>query len=629
MSAEIMREPSDDELRAARATAYVLGELPPGDVEAFEREIAGDAALAAEVDELREMSGMLSRELGRDAPVPEPTSQVKPMRALGSSRRGRWLGAFAAAAAFGVAIPGYLLWRDSEMSGGGYLAPISLSERESTQQEWVLAEPRVTSVDMPAHPARLDALGPADAAAAAAPKSRIAIRSEAPTGNSFGGFDENPFVLASAEAQSTFSIDVDTASYAIIRSHLESGALPPKQAVRIEEMLNYFSYAYPRPTSDVPFSINLDMAVAPWAEKNRLVRIGLRGKDVALEEKRGANLVFLIDTSGSMNAVNKLQLLRQSLKLLLPKLGENDRVSIVTYAGSAGLVLAPTRGDKREAIEQALDRLEAGGSTNGGSGIALAYDVAKRQFIQGGVNRVILCTDGDFNVGVTSATALVDMVAARAKTGVFLSVLGFGMGNLKDATLEQIADKGDGNYAYIDTLEEGRKVLAEGLGTLVTIAKDVKLQITFDPTHVESYRLLGYENRVMHSRDFHDDGKDAGELGSGHTVTALYEIVPRIDGSTADYLKVELRYKAPEGGASKLVSAEIGGDDASARPSADFRFAAGVAAFGMMLRDSPHKGTADWAMVERLVQVGIGSDETGRRKELLDLVKRSAALKAR
>jgi Ca-activated chloride channel family protein len=368
------------------------------------------------------------------------------------------------------------------------------------------------------------------------------------------------------------------------------------------------------------------MTVAPWAEKNRLVRIGVRGKEVTLEEKKGANLVFLIDTSGSMNTANKLPLLRQSLELLLPKLGENDRVSIVTYAGSAGLVLAPTRGDEREAIRQALGRLEAGGSTNGGSGIALAYDVAKRQFIRDGVNRVILCTDGDFNVGVTNPDALVDMVSAKAKTGVFLSVLGFGMGNLKDATLERIADKGDGNYAYIDTLEEGRKVLAEGLGTLVTIAKDVKVQVSFDLEHVQSYRLIGYENRVMANKDFADDTKDAGELGSGHTVTALYEVVPKTDGDTADFLKVELRYKEAEGGASKLVAAAIGGDDSSANPSTDLRFAAGVAAFGMLLRDSPHKGTADWAMVERLVQAGLVNDETGRRKELLALVKQAAAL---
>jgi Ca-activated chloride channel family protein len=374
--------------------------------------------------------------------------------------------------------------------------------------------------------------------------------------------------------------------------------------------------------------VNVDVGAAPWAPSHRLVRIGMLGKEVKLEDHEGANLVFLVDASGSMNAENKLPLLRESLKLLLPKLTDRDRVSIVAYAGAAGLVLPATPGDQHEKIQSALDRLSAGGSTNGGQGIELAYAVAQDHFIKGGVNRVILCTDGDFNVGITSGLGLVDLVKQKAQSGIFLSVLGFGMGNLKDGTLEQIADKGNGNYGYIDTIDEGRKVLAEGLGTLVTIAKDVKIQVAFDPKRVSRFRLIGYENRVLAHRDFHDDTKDAGELGSGHTVTALYEVVTKSGATDGDLLTVQLRYKDPDGTESKLIESVVP-DTTGDGMSSDFRFAAGVAAFGMVLRNSPHKGSADWNMVTSLLRAGVENDGTGRRRELLDLVEKAKQLSGR
>lgn len=457
---------------------------------------------------------------------------------------------------------------------------------------------------------------------------------------------DNPFMEVVQNPLSTFSIDVDTASYSNMRRFLNRNAMPPASSVRIEELINYFTYDYDPPDGDDPFSANVEVATCPWDTDHRLVRVGLKGWEIEKDDRPASNLVFLIDVSGSMSPVNKLPLLQKSMRLLVDQLDERDRVAIAVYAGASGLVLPSTSADDKETIIESLERLKSGGSTNGGAGIQLAYDVAVQNFIEGGVNRVILATDGDFNVGTTSQGELVTMIEEKAESGVFLSVLGFGMGNLNDSTLEKLADKGNGNYAYIDTLNEGRKVLVEEMGgTLITIAKDVKIQIEFNPAEVAAYRLIGYENRMLRAEDFNDDTKDAGEIGAGHTVTALYEIVPagrEIDTPSVDPLKyqrtteltdtalagqlmtLKLRYKQPDGDTSKLLEFEIVDngtrfDDASE----DFKFAASVSAFGMILRDSEHKGGATFDTVLELADDGVGDDTHGYRREFISLVKKA------
>jgi len=452
---------------------------------------------------------------------------------------------------------------------------------------------------------------------------------------------ENALVRAIDQPLSTFSVDVDTASYANVRRFLSMGQLPPKDAVRIEELVNYFGYDYDEPRGPHPFSVTTEVAACPWREGHRLVLIGLQGRRIADADLPPRNLVFLVDVSGSMNQPQKLPLVKASLGLLADTLREQDTVALVVYAGAAGLVLPPTPGDRKAEIRRALDRLEAGGSTAGGAGIELAYKVAGESFVKGGINRVILATDGDFNVGVTSDGELVRLIEEKRKSRVFLSVLGFGMGNYQDAKMEQLADKGDGNYAYIDTLHEARKVLVEQAGgTLVTIAKDVKIQVEFNPARVAAYRLIGYENRVLAAQDFNDDKKDAGEIGAGHSVTALYEIVPagmEVTAGTVDALKyqqprlasaqakseelmtVKLRYKAPEGDASRLLSVAVReADDAALKPR--LAFASAVAGFGMLLRESEHKGTLSYAGVRELASRGTGADPNGYRSEFVKLV---------
>ena len=442
---------------------------------------------------------------------------------------------------------------------------------------------------------------------------------------------ENPFRSTRADALSTFAIDVDTASYAHVRRFIEGGSLPPADAVRIEELINYFPYRYPAPPSDDPVGLTMEVNDCPWNADTRLVRIGLRARDVAPRQRPPSNLVFLIDVSGSMADDNKLPLVKQSLRLLVQALSPRDRVALVVYAGNSGLVLPSTPAIEREQILAAIDQLEAGGSTNGGSGIQLAYRVATENFIRGGNNRVLLATDGDFNVGLTSQDELVRLIRDKARSQVFLTVLGYGMGNLKDATMETLADRGNGNYAYIDSASEARKVLVEQLtGTLLTVAKDVKLQVHFNPARVAMHRLIGYENRLMRHREFDDDAKDGGEIGAGHTVTALYEIVPtsRARASTAagpaDLLTVKMRYKRPDGWFSRKLEWAVG-DRALHLGSAppDFKFAAAVAAFGMILKGSPHRGTADHDLVLRLARDGVGDDPAGYRRAFLHLVMRA------
>lgn len=485
-----------------------------------------------------------------------------------------------------------------------------------------------------------------------------------PSGETYTPIYENPFLQVAQQPLSTFSIDVDTASYANVRRFLNKGQRPPADAVRLEELINYFPYTYEPPAEDgSPFSVTVDMAEAPWQPMHRLARIALKGREVR-KDRGAANFVFLVDVSGSMDQPDKLPLVKQSLRMLTEQLKDTDRVAIVTYAGESGVKLSSTPGSERKKIINAIDNLDAGGSTNGAGGIRMAYQQAAENFVQEGVNRVILCTDGDFNVGISSPEELEKLIAEKAKSRVFLSVLGYGTGNLKDRTMETLADKGNGNYAYIDSLSEARKVLVDQMNaTLVTIAKDVKIQVEFNPGQVAAYRLLGYENRALAKEDFNNDRKDAGEIGAGHTVTALYEIVPVGAGMTTpdgrpmvDELKyapkpavpaetpaaapvipggtpsketmtVKLRYKHPEGDKSQLLEVPVTdkGQTMGDAPQ-DFVFAAGVTGFGMMLRNSQYSGELTWDMVRALSLRGKGEDPMGYRGEFLQLIDKARGL---
>ncbi len=454
--------------------------------------------------------------------------------------------------------------------------------------------------------------------------------------------EENPFLRPSSNPLSTFAIDVDTGAYSNVRRFISQGSVPPKDAVRLEELINYFPYQYSQPQGDQPFSVNTAVTQSPWNPKHKLVQIGLQGKQ--LETPPPSNLVFLFDVSGSMSDANKLPLLKQSFCMLVDQLSPQDKVSIVVYAGSAGTVLAPTAGSEKAKIKAAIDRLEAGGSTAGAQGIELAYQEAQKNLIKDGNNRVILATDGDFNVGVASDAELIRMIEKKRDQGIFLSILGFGMGNLKDGKMEQLANKGNGTYAYIDTLPEARKVLVNDLrGTLFTIAKDVKIQVEFNPAHVQAYRLIGYENRTLRDQDFNDDTKDAGEIGAGHRVTALYEVVPTgipldvkipsIDGlkyqkanageggrNSNELMQVKLRYKAPNSNESKLISQSIANEVQPA--DNELKFAASVALFGMVIRDSAYKQQGSLKTVLQLAEAGKGEDREGYRGEFIRMVKR-------
>ena len=457
---------------------------------------------------------------------------------------------------------------------------------------------------------------------------------------------EPGFKTALDNPLSTFSIDVDTASYANMRRFVNDGTLPPPDAVRIEEMINYFSYDYPQPQGEDPFSVSMELAACPWNTDHQLALIGLQGQKVELGELPPNNLVFLLDVSGSMGSPNKLPLLKSAMQLLADQLRPEDKVSIVVYAGAAGLVLEPTN-DKADILE-AIEQLNAGGSTAGGAGIKLAYEVAKDNFIEQGNNRVILATDGDFNVGVSSDGALVRLIEKKRETGIFLTVLGFGTGNLKDSKMEKLADKGNGNYAYIDDILEAKKVLVSEMGgTLLTIAKDVKIQVEFNPAQVKAYRLVGYENRMLANEDFDNDKKDAGELGAGHTVTALYEIIPATSAEPVysagtlvyqksevipsdDLMTVKLRYKQPDGETSKLITQSVkAGDIQAGAISANLRFASSVAEFGLLLRDSEFKGSASYEEVVQCAKAAKGKDEEGYRAEFIRLVEKAELLDRR
>jgi Ca-activated chloride channel family protein len=462
---------------------------------------------------------------------------------------------------------------------------------------------------------------------------------------------ENGFKKVSDNPLSTFSIDVDAASYSNVRRFLQNNQLPPAGAVRTEEMINYFKYQYPQPTGNDPFSINTELSDCPWNSQNKLLLIGLQGKKIPVDKLPSSNLVFLIDVSGSMMDENKLPLVKASMKMLTDQLRENDRISIVVYAGRAGVALPATGGSDKMKIKTAIDALEAGGSTAGGEGIQMAYKIAQQNFMKEGNNRIILCTDGDFNVGVSSDDALVRMIEEERNKGIYLTVLGYGMGNYKDNKMQQLADKGNGNHAYIDGLSEAKKVLVNEFGgTLFTIAKDVKLQLEFNPALVTGYRLIGYENRMLNKEDFNDDKKDAGELGSGHTVTALYEIIPvgvkspflkdvdplkyqhnkkkKASSFNHEIVTIKFRYKAPDGNESKLIVHSVNNVSGRFENASDnSRFAASVAGFAMLLRNSEFKENAKYSTVLQMADASLGKDEEGYRKEFISLVKKAVELK--
>jgi Ca-activated chloride channel homolog len=678
-------------IEPATLTAYALGELDAGAIAAVEALLATDAYARGLVDDTREIGDALHTALATAPRLALTDAQraavdaaaARPLRrtVLGFGRS-FWLSSVAAAA---IAATLVLVLRTDQ----GALPPAAAPDHVGLPLD---VPPRTLPVAPPPPPLaanrvsqeryeQLNALGylsgseggvaggieggvaggvaggvpdggPADRSAVAVHRSTVVGDSDAyerRSGEAYSHVQDNPFVRVADDPRSTFGADVDTASYSIVRSYLAQGQQPPKDAVRLEELVNYFRYDYAGPTDGRPFAVHLDAAACPWAPAHRLVRIALKGREVPPAERPPSNLVFLIDVSGSMDEPNKLPLVKQALRMLVRALDERDRVAIVVYAGSEGLALPPTPGSQKETILAAINALGAGGSTHASAGIRLAYEMAAQGFVRGGTNRVILATDGDFNVGVTSEGDLVRLIQEKAKTGVFLTALGFGTGNLKDATLEKLADRGNGNYAYIDGPAEARKVLVEEIGgTLVTIAKDVKLQVEFDPRRVGAFRLLGYENRVMAHAEFKDDARDSGDIGAGHTVTALYEIVPAgvpLPGTAPDALKyqrtapagddgslltVKLRYKEPEGARSTEMEVPLSDAGASfAEADEDFRFAASVAAFGMVLRDSPHKGSADLGRILEWTRGALGDDPDGRRAEFSRMAAQAWTARAR
>ncbi len=665
-------DPDDARLSAYAMREFGSDELTSEEMAAVEALLARDPKALEFVQGLRETMRQLDRAFAAaeadglseaqraailaQASASAPTSSAPAKSRNAWSRRMR----IALAAAIVVATVGGTLlvsqpWRD----GAGLFFEVATSEGHAGQV------PSLASKSSPeGRTVGLRALGYSDGQHSGSARDSLRelgyvfnlVQVDRPESGTeqYDSISEHAFRRTLDEARSTFSIDVDTASYANVRRHLRDGKLPSAGAVRIEELVNYFDYAYPQPTGSAPFSVTTDVLACPWDANRQLVRIGLKGREVHANERKDSHLVFLIDVSGSMSSEDKLPLVQRALRMLTEQLDVRDRVSIVVYAGNEGLVLEPTSGRERGAILEAIERLQSGGSTNGGAGIQLAYKVARQNFIEGGVNRVILCSDGDFNVGVTSRDELVKLVETERKSGVFLSVLGFGTGNLKDSQMEQLADKGNGAYAYIDSLAEARKVLVEQMsGTLETLAKDVKIQIEFNPAKVQAWRQIGYENRALEHQDFADDTKDAGEIGAGHTVTALYEIVPvgapfeglQVDGLRYqtprepmpsdmapsafgdEWMFVKLRYKAPDGDVSRLFEHPVSGaPQAWTDAPLDARFAASVAAFGMKLRGSEHVSALSFAQIRQMATEALGRDERGWRVEFLDLVRRADEL---
>ncbi|MGN7886143.1 YfbK domain-containing protein [Dyadobacter endophyticus] len=517
---------------------------------------------------------------------------------------------------------------------------------QKTLKAEVLADEQIKQSEQPGRVSKSLAFN--RVASAPATFSGAVMQMSVPT-ESYKPINENGFLSVSQQPVTTFSVDVDRAAYSNVRRFLNNGQMPPEDAVRIEEMINYFDYDYPQPAGEHPVAITTETTDSPWNPGLKLVHIGLQARSVSTENLPASNLVFLIDVSGSMSETNKLPLLKQAFKLLVDQLRAEDKISIVAYAGSAGMVLSPTSGSEKKTIKDALDKLEAGGSTAGGEGIELAYDLARKHFLPKGNNRVILATDGDFNVGISNESELQKLIEEKRKAGIFLSVMGFGMGNYKDSHVETLADKGNGNYAYIDNIQEARKEFVQEFGgTLFTIAKDVKIQIEFNPAHVAAYRLIGYENRALRNDEFNDDKKDAGDMGSGHTVTAIYEIVPKgaesVYVKTTDTLKyqqnrtlttsnsgemmtIKVRYKKADSEKSVLFDLPVKTESvAFEKCSENLRFASAVAEFGLLLRGSEYKGKATYADVIQRARNAFGKDEEGYRSEFVQLVKAAQSL---
>ncbi len=670
-----------------RISAYALGELDGAERDAVAQFVEGHAEARAFVDELRGVARDLEEVLAHESRAEDSSLTPLQRSVVGASARSRdaadrsrrWrrglsiYGGMAAAAAL-VGTVSVLLVRATRVvefgqgpSGKASAPAVSGSGVHSRSKQ--PADGYVADFDSQIARDAVTAFagaylgGEADSTAAARQGLARAegeiepvvfeevLEEVAPDVASREGYDrivDNAFIPTSHDALSTFSIDVDTASYTNVRRMLQSGNAVPPDAVRIEEFVNYFTYDYeaPAPGAQHPFAVHVDVAATPWKPEHRLVRIGLKAQNIDLAARPKSNLVFLLDVSGSMDEPNKLPLVKRALALLVEQLGENDRVAIVVYAGAEGLVLPSTSGEAREAILQAIERLDAGGSTNGGAGIQLAYATARERFVTGGINRVILCTDGDFNVGVSSDGDLERLIEKEAKSGVFLTVLGFGSGNWQDAKMEKLSNRGNGNFAYIDSVLEAQKVLVEQLGgTLATVAKDVKIQVEFNPAEVQAARLIGYENRVLAHQDFLDDKKDAGEIGAGHTVTALYEVipvgapyeapavpesrygakpVPSEGRASGELLTVRLRYKLPQGDTSTGFEVPVRDGGASFDQAGDdTRFAAAVAAFGMVLRGSQHVGQATLDDVRRWAIEATGEDRGGYRAGFLELVERA------
>jgi len=617
-----------------RLTAYALGELSGKELAEFEALLEGDARARAEVAAIGVTTARLTRELERAS---GPALSERRRESVRAALQPNGSGVTTREEPMPEqAVPRARRWRRRWLLLAAIVPVLGVVMTQWTVERRGHA-PRMAAPELSVSP-MLHVAPPSD---------EMGVLDVSPRVVPYDALDENPFTSVASDPRSTFSIDVDTASYSLVRRFLRGNSLPPSGAVRIEELINYFSYAYPEPTGEAPVAIHAAVARAPWNPEHPLVRIGLKARHVDATSRPPANLVFLVDVSGSMLAPNKLELVKYGLLQLTETLGVDDRVSIVTYAGNSGMALAPTSGGQRRKIRQAIDRLEAGGTTNGAAGIELAYSLARQNFVAGNVNRVLLATDGDFNVGVTSQSELVELIQRQAESGVFLSVLGFGDGDYQDSTLEQLADEGNGNYAYIDGAAEARKVLVEqASGTLVTLAKDVKLQIEFNPAEVAGYRLIGYENRALAHQDFNDDSKDAGELGAGHSVTALYELIPaRLPNAGVDALKyqrptapalppsdelltVKLRYQLPSGGASRSIEQAVRGP---AQPlTGDFAFAAAVAEFGMLLRNSAHRGRASYEQVLRLTGEALGEGEERRaREQFVELVRTAERLSER
>jgi Ca-activated chloride channel family protein len=534
-----------------------------------------------------------------------------------------------------VALEGFQTLTVSVRVGNTALSPLRL-----TMEVGALSETVMVTADSPMLQASVAATGNGYV--------EIMRRGERFNTEAYDRIDENPFRRVHADPLSTFSIDVDTASYSNVRRFLNGGELPPADAVRIEELVNYFRFSYKDPSEGEPFSVTTEVSACPWNPRHRLALVGLQARRMSPEKTPPRNLVFLLDVSGSMDEPSKLPLVKTAMRMLADTLTAADRVGIVVYAGASGVALPSTPGDRTPEIHRAIADLQPGGSTNGAAGIRLAYDLAAQNFIRKGINRVILATDGDFNVGVTSQGELIRLIEEKRESGVFLSVLGVGAGNLKDSTMEKLADKGNGNYSYLDTLHEARRVLiAEAGATLVTVAKDVKIQVEFNPRIVGAYRLIGYENRILAAEDFDDDKKDAGEIGAGHSVTAIYELAPAGESNTGrpiaalkyqdvrktsaaaksdELMTVSLRYKQPDGDTSRLISTVV--RDKTTELTSNLGFASAVAAFGMLLRDSAYKGDASWESVRQLAVGYRGDDADGCRAEFIRLLDLASTLDA-